>query len=1100
MGAASYQITSFAGGAWSKIAQGRVDRPDYKTALNVCENAVVYEQGAWAPRPGFRYAMHSRGGVSGRVIGFDFKQAAPYLIELTSGFMRFFQGPAPVLTTEQAVVAISTANPAVVQVAAAPATGAVVMFSDLATANPLLQNRQFLTTNVDGTHFSLQDALTGAGIDGSTLGVFASGNVWTVYEIATPYNGTLWSDLRAIPADIPTTNSTTSGAVLLHPTVKPYVLQVVTAPTESTSATFSLGAAVLKDGPYFDPVPGGTLATPSGLVGNITITLAFNAYAATTSYSVGDYVSSGGVNYKSLTDANLNNAPPNATYWVAVSAADAIGPNGFTGSDVGRHIRLFSEPAIWDVAASYAAGSVVAYGGTGNQYTGATYWKSLVGTNVGNVPGIDLTKWALFSNGAKWTWGRITGLSNIIDRGLAGSASIGDMTGGGGLAAAFDGISTQVGAACAEKSSGLIPVISPGAPPPYGSITITSYVGKNYSGASDQKIAQAVVYPSSDRGFSVNSTVSHQTITLKLRAKASLPGSSSDGTLLGSVALTTDTSAAQTITSNDQSTAWKYVWVEMIVATTFDGDGEDVTLYNAIAELVFVSPAGTGTGQGCTVQIVGDALLYTTPIRTWRLGIYSDTTGWPSCGTYHEGRLWLSGSIANRIDSSKSNDIFNFAPTNADGSVSPNNAISYTFNAPDINPIFFMVPDYLGIICGTQAGEWLVQATTQNLALTPTTIQAHRVTTNQCANIEPRRTDLSLAVVQAYKRELLEYFADVYSGKFSAQDLAWAAKHFTKSGILEIAYQAETVSTLWARTGDGDLIGCTYKRDSLVSSQEAKVKGWHHHTLGSGRTIESIAMTATADGTLPTLAMMTVDPATNIRHVEMLTKFIEETDDLADAFLLDDAVNPTSVSSSIVPIGSTDPYGGLTLYGLWHLNGKTVQVFAGGLDCGNPGEGRAISDFIVSNGSVYVPYGDSVGAGSGAGKFDAAFAAALETSQIVVGFTYNSDGQAVRPVLPADTGARSGPGFAKTKRSQRYGLQVVSASGLEIGTDFDKMKPVLFKDVRGRAQSVLTTFTGIYRDTLNDDYSYDSMICWRISRPLPAIIASLGAFDHTQDI
>ena len=39
---------------------------------------------------------------------------------------------------------------------------------------------------------------------------------------------------------------------------------------------------------------------------------------------------------------------------------------------------------------------------------------------------------------------------------------------------------------------------------------------------------------------------------------------------------------------------------------------------------------------------------------------------------------------------SASNDIFNFAPTNPDGSVAGNNGISYTFNAPDVNPIFWM--------------------------------------------------------------------------------------------------------------------------------------------------------------------------------------------------------------------------------------------------------------------------------------------------------------------------------------------------------------------------------------------------------------------------
>ena len=31
----------------------------------------------------------------------------------------------------------------------------------------------------------------------------------------------------------------------------------------------------------------------------------------------------------------------------------------------------------------------------------------------------------------------------------------------------------------------------------------------------------------------------------------------------------------------------------------------------------------------------------TTACKTWRLGLFSNTTGYPTCGTYHEGRLWL---------------------------------------------------------------------------------------------------------------------------------------------------------------------------------------------------------------------------------------------------------------------------------------------------------------------------------------------------------------------------------------------------------------------------------------------------------------------------
>lgn len=1106
MAAATFQVPSFLGGEWSKAAQGRIDRPDYRYALNVCVNAQITEQGDWRKRSGTMFAGHTRGGLPGRLISFNFKQSSPYLIEATAGYFRFRQSATLITTNDQqAVVAISAANPAVVQVASAWPTGSTVMFNSLGTNNPLLQNRQFTITNVDGTHFSLQDAITGANIDGSTLGTFVSGNVVRILEIATPYTTSLWKNLRSVQCDVPLTNSTTPGTVLLHPQIKPQVLEVATAPTPTANATFTFGPAVFKDGPYFDPVPGGTLATPSALNGNITITLSFNAYDATRSYSVGDYVTSAGVNYKSLVDANLNNTPVSSpSDWATVNSSDAIGPNGFQGSDIGRHIRLFSEPALWDVGTAYVVGNVVTYAGADNKAV-PTYW-ICISASTGNIPPANPTKWVIATDATRWTWGRITALSTIIDRALAGSAPIGNMTLNGGLAASFDGVfSKNQATSSAASTSGTI----------FGAglttLSYASYVGKNYSGASAQKIAQAVIYPSTDLGLAYVTFNSYLlvpqtawTVTLNLRAKHTLPANSSDGTLLGNVFLSANTTAPVTLVSSDQTTAWEYVWVEIIgnytIGTFAGGAGYTTERYSA--QVSFFGPPGTGTGQGVTVQIVGDPLLYTTAINTWRLGLYSDTTGWPTCGTYHEGRLWLAGVIGNRIDSSVSNDIFNFAPTNADGSVSSDRGISYVFNAPDVNPIFWMEPDALGIVCGTQAGEWVVQATQQNLPLSPTTIQAHRHSTNQCANIEPRRTELTLAVVQSYKRELLEYFADVFSGKFTAQDLTWSAKHLTTSGIQEIVYQQELAATIWSRMGDGSFTGITYKRKTNMSSQEPEMRAWHRHTSAGGHLVESIALCTTQDGLLPTLALISLDPNSQTRHVEVLSKMPEEGDAIGSQWLLDHGINPTSVSSSSTPVTNA-PYGGLTVNGLWFLNGQTVQATANGFDCGNRGGtpgNEMFTDFFVTNGSLFIPYADGVSAGPCAGKFTQAFAAGLSLSQIIVGVTYTSQGQIVRPSTPAESGSRNGPPFGKIRREHWNIIQVVNTAGLSWGTNFSNLLPILFKDASGAPLAAGSTFTGVYRDPINADYDLDGMICWQSTRPQPAIVAAIGGAIHTQDI
>jgi hypothetical protein len=1086
MGDASYVQPSFLGGEVSKLAHGRIDRPDYRTLMNVCLNSLPLETGAWVRRPGTKVLAVSRGGAPARTQSFEFTTAAPYTIEFSDGFLRFFTGSQLAMTNDQrTVTAIDAGFPA--QVTTSPAhgwsTGNTVYFNSLGATEPLLHNRPLKITVLSATVFTIADALTGSSINGATLGAFVSGKVTRVLEIASPYVGGIWASLRMIPADVPSQNGTTPGAVLLQKSLVPYVLQVVTQPTGTNFATFSLTPASLKDGPYFDPVPGGTLATPSALTGIITLTLTFNAYDAARAYTIGDYATFGGVNYKSIADGNQGNQPDiNPSKWAVTSSSDAIGPSGFQGTDVGRHVRLYSEPAIWAAGTAYVTGNVVAYGGSGLAYTGATYWRAAA-ASTGVPPGTDTTKWVLFPSGAVWTWGKITGLSlaNEIDRALAGSANMGTLTSGGGLAAAFDGVLVQSAAASANHSTVLGSGLFSGA-------LAAEFVGKDWSGAANQVIQQAILYPSSDglvskfllSGGSGSAEITD--VTVELRASASAPASPSDGTLLGTGSALDG--GPITIVSNDNVTAWKYAWFAVTVYGN-KGGVASLTITVAAAEVRFYKP-GTGSAS-VNVQILGDALLYTTAIRTWRLGLYSDTTGYPSSGTYHEGRLWLSGLVGNRLDASRSNDIFNFAPTQPDGTVTAANAIAYTFNAPNVNTILWMEPDQLGIVCGTAAGEWLVQASALNQPLTPTSIQAHRAMKHKCANIEPRRTGLTLCAVQRAKRSVLEFFADVYSGKFGADNLAEEAKHLTVGSVAELAFTQEITPVIWARKDDGSLAGITYRRKTLSSSQRAEIRAWHRHTLGSGRLVEYISAGPSVGGERDALTMVTTDPATSIRHIEVMTDILDEGATLAQAAYVDDAVTPDATSTSAI---TPAPLGGLTLYGLWPLEGKTVAAWIGGLDCG---------DYTVANGQITVPYGDGISGGTASGLFTAAFAAGVPLAQMLVGFSYNSDGQIVRPSQPAESGARSGPAFGKKRRNQKYAALVEGTQGLYVGTSFARLMPALFRYDNGVSYRVNEQFSGVHKDTLNDDYSLDGMICWRVTRPYIANIAAIGGFIQTQD-
>ena len=1041
MSNASFVQTSFIGGEWSPSSQGGHNRPEYKTALRYSRNGISMENGAWNRRPGFQFGGLTRQGNPGRLISFAFAQTAPYNMEFTDGYLRFWTGPQLVTTPDRtSVVSISTANPAVVTTLTPHGwtTGNEVFFSSLGLTSPRLQNQRYPITVIDTTSFSIP-------VDGSLVNYgtpVVSASVARVLEITTPYINQLWKTLRSVQGE--------KKSFLLQGSVSPYVLSVATDPTAQSPATFAFDKVNFIDGPYFDPI-NSLQATASATNGVIGLTLGFAAWDNTVSYSKGDFVTNSGVSYKSLTDLNQNNTPASSpTQWAVASPAEAVGPNGFVATDIGRAIRL---------------------GNASNQ----------------------------------WSWGRITSLTggSAISGTIPGVVHIGNMTRGGGVRdAAFDGIVSKASAACVTGTS------------PNDDHGWLQSIGQDYSVPGAQQIQSVVVYPSNDLGWSTGQR-SDASLTVTLRASNTDPNLNVDtflpaGIALGSVTFPVPQPptnfAPITITSSDQVTAYKYVWV------TLSGVNTGVNTKQYVASVQFFGPNSTTPGSGITVQLIG-AALQSTAITLIRLGLYSDTTGWPTCGTYHDGRLWLSGALPNRIDGSVSNGIslttnaVNFSPTNNAGAVAESNAIAYTLNAPSSNPIFWMRPHAQGILCGTLKGEWLVQATTQNPSLTPLNMKADEVTTIGSLNVEPAVTEHTTVFIQKYQRKLQEYFADVFSGKFASPNIAKDAKHLTATQVKELAYQQELAPILWSRTGAGELLGCTYKRDSLMSSQGPTFAAWHKHTLGTGselnRSVESVCVGPSIDGTLDSLAIVTNDPASNLRHVEVLTTMMDDTDPLTSAWFLDDAIVPSSAKQ----ITLADGRPGIRFYGLHHLNNKKVTAFIGGLDCG---------DYLLRDGHLDVPYGadpdklftwEYLQAQRVSGV-TFPYAVSIDSDQFptpaVIGCNYVSQAQLLRPVSNnpelGGTGAQNGPAFGKLRRLHKFAMLIVAAVKFGVGTDLSTMRPANLRTKGGgKPYPAGQLFAGMHRDTVDGGDDLDGMLTVEITRPYPFSMAAIGGFIETKD-
>ena len=275
----------------------------------------------------------------------------------------------------------------------------------------------------------------------------------------------------------------------------------------------------------------------------------------------------------------------------------------------------------------------------------------------------------------------------------------------------------------------------------------------------------------------------------------------------------------------------------------------------------------------------------------WRLGIWSDTTGYPASVTFHQNRLCFAGggSYPQRMDMSRSGDFENFAPTTPDATVADDHAVTDTLSADTVNAIRWIVDDEKGLLTGTVGGEWITRPSDTGGVTTPSNVQSKRSSAYGSADIQPIRAGRAVLFIQRALRKLRELAYVFEDDGFRAPDLTLISEHITRSGVTQTAFQTEPHSLVWLVLVDGTLVCLTYER-------EQKVVGWSRHTMGGVSNagtkqaiVESVASIPNALGSADEIYIIVrrlVNGATR-RYIEYLKPHWEEGFDPEDAFFLD---------------------------------------------------------------------------------------------------------------------------------------------------------------------------------------------------------------------
>lgn len=555
-----------------------------------------------------------------------------------------------------------------------------------------------------------------------------------------------------------------------------------------------------------------------------------------------------------------------------------------------------------------------------------------------------------------------------------------------------------------------------------------------------------------------------------------------------------------------------------------------------------------------TVNIRGGTLGGTTATTTWRLGVYSDTTGWPRCAVFHEDRLGFAGATSNpnRADLSNSGDYENFAPSDltSSASVSDSNAVPIPLNDRQMNAIYWMTSDEKGLLLGTAGGPWVAKPSAQTEIITPTNITARKATADKCADIAPIQSGKATIFVGASKRVAREFTYFYDADGFRANNLSRLSDHIFKGGVVQCAYQEHPQPMGWFVRGDGQLATMVYERDSetLRAGWTRQVFGGIGQGNGSGddhALIRSVGTISTPDGTSEEAWFIVKRLINNtvVRSIEYMKPFFTEETEQRDAFFVncglthDSPVTITGITAAVPPVvtAALHPY----------VNGEEVMITDVNGYTGPNGDNEIESRvnnkrfFVKNAGANDFELADEDGndidfgttspyvSGGKARKIvttvqaahlpfcsvallidGAPYTATADVSGNVslpdgggavihMGFQRNADAQLLR----LEAGAADGTALGKVKRTNNLSLLVDRTAGLKAGMSFgSSMVDVTIEGQVIRTGEAVPLYTGITGpDNIEANYDKENQICIRQQYPLPFTLLAVMPQLNTQD-
>lgn len=322
-----------------------------------------------------------------------------------------------------------------------------------------------------------------------------------------------------------------------------------------------------------------------------------------------------------------------------------------------------------------------------------------------------------------------------------------------------------------------------------------------------------------------------------------------------------------------------------------------------------ITAYGSGTSVTATVvsRIPANAVGAGNPTTRWAFQAWTSTDGYPNSVTFFRERLTFARDSL--VWFSVTGDFENFS-YEIDGEITADAAFDREIASDRTNAIRWLSPGNV-LLVGTLGDEWAISEQTTTDAFGPSNAQTRRQSTYGSGYVAPVRIGGDTMFVQKAGRKVRAMAFRFEEDGFESPDVTVFAEHITKPGIVDMGFQQEPWSVLWACRSDGVLIGLTFNR-------EQDVVGWHRHPM-TGATVETVETMPSPDGTRDDLWIIgryTINGATK-RYVAFLEQEADELTDQEDWFYVDQGATYSGAAATVIS-------------GLGYLEGEEVWVLADG--------------------------------------------------------------------------------------------------------------------------------------------------------------------------